>query len=698
MAKFLLKHKVFVIALFAVLLVGSAVLMRLVNINYELGDYLPDNMNTKQALAIMQREFGIPSSVRVMVEDVEIYEALEIKAQMAAVDNVNRVLWLDDVTDVYVPLEYIKRAYRDKYYRDGTALFFVEIGTSDYAVETGDTLERIAAICGDKTTIYGGAVSGAEVRTASTGQIRNLIFILVPVILVILLFATNAWIEPFIFLAVLGVAICINEGTNAFLGNVSFITRSMSTALQLAISMDYSIFLLHRFSEERARGLSVEHAMQTALHKSAAAIVSSSITTVAGFLALLLMQFRLGADMGIVFAKGILLSLLCVMTLLPVIAVYASKLIERTHHRNFMPPFARFGQIVYKLRYVVVFLAIILIVPSYLGQRANDFVYGGSTISASEESPSFQAKQAIDAKFGPYNPVILLLPKGDDVKETALIGELQQCEFINEIQGVYAVFDKNIPNDLQPARLTRQFEGDAYTRIIISTALPEESPETFAAVERIERIASMYYDEWYLAGVSASTLDIKYVADTDYLLVNTLAVAAVALILLLTFRSISLPIILIVVIETAIFINMSIPYFTGYRLSFVGYLVVSALQLGATIDYAILFTSRYIERRGTINPQIAVVGAISDSAGSILTSGGILALSGIIISMVSTVETVRELGMLIGRGALLSVCMVFLLLPALLVLCDGIVQRTTLYTHRRKPAIADAEPEPEPES
>ncbi len=674
-ARFILHHKKTVLIVFAVALIASAIMSRLTTVNYEMSDYLPDTMNTKRAVNVMRDEFGIPSNVRVMVEGVEIYEALEMKEKLLAHDNISRVTWLDDVTDVYVPVEYIGSNFKDRYYKDGTALFYVDIDTSEYSLETGDTLNDIQAIIGESGTIYGGASSGAEIRTSSTSQIGMMITILLPVILLVLLFATSSWAEPFVFLIVLGVAILINNGTNAFLGGISFVTQSMSTALQLAISMDYSIFLLHRFSEERAAGNDIEQSMQNAMVKSFSAITSSSVTTIAGFLALVFMQFKIGTDMGIVFAKGILLSLIAVLVLLPVLTIYFAKIIEKTHHRDFLPSFKKVGQLVYKIRYAIIIVVVIVIIPAFMGQRANDFVYGGSTISASEESPSFQAKSKIDAIYGTYNPIVLLVPKGDYTKERSLADELLQHPNITDVQGIAAVADIAMPRDILPERLISQFEGDNYARIIANLNLPEESKETFAAIEYAEQLAEKYYgDAFYLTGLSASTLDIKRAADLDYIMVNALAILAVFIILLLTFRSLILPIILIIAIQAAIYLNMSVPYFSGYSMSFIGYLVVSALQLGATIDYAILLTSRYIERRKNINKRVAIIGAIEDAGGSILTSGGILAIAGIIIGTVSSVETVGEMGMLIGRGALLSMLMVFLLLPALLVLFDRFIK------------------------
>lgn len=469
----------------------------------------------------------------------------------------------------------------------------------------------------------------------------------------------------------LGVAILLNGGTNLILGKVSFITQSMSTALMLAISMDYSIFLLHRFAEEREEGHSVELSMKHAIQKSFGSIVASSVTTIAGFTALLLMKFTIGADMGMVFAKGIIFSLLTTLFLLPALTILFSKVIDKTHHRSLIPSFKWIGKCVYKIRYISFVLVLIVIVPAFLGQQANTFSYGGSSISEEVGSKSYIAKQAIESVYEPFNPIILLIPSGEPVKEALLLDQIEAIPTVESVQSLGTLVDDKIPVDILPDTVQSNFISPNYHRMIIALNTPDEGDITFGTIEEIKRISNeMFPESTKLAGQSVSLYDIKSVASKDNITVSLVAIVAVAMIIYLTFRSKLLPILLVLSIETAVFLNMSIPYFTGYKMSFIGMLVVSSLQLGATIDYAILMTSRYLERRLSQPPKEAMILAVDDAGGSVLTSGIVLTVAGYAIAMTSSVQTISEMGELIGRGAFLSIIMVFTLLPSVLVIFD----------------------------
>ncbi len=678
LSAWIVKHRIKLLVFFLLALVVSAVTSRLVVTNYEMSEYLPEEMGSVKALALTEKHFGLPSNVRVMVPTESLQAAKALKDQIAAVPGVDQVLWLDDVVSLYTPVSMMPTGILERYYQNEQALLYVYFEENDFAQDTGKALEAIRAIVGPESAIYGSASSSQEVIKASSSQLGTMGTILVPVILIILLLATTSWIEPFLFLATLLAAIALNNGTNFLLGEVSFITRGMATALQLAISMDYAIFLLHRFSEEREMGHGVEDAMKHALTKSFGAITASSVTTIVGFLALLLMQFKIGTDMGLVFAKGITFSLLTTLFLLPALTILCDKWIIKTHHRSFIPSMKGLGKLVYKLRHVTVVAVLLLIVPAFLGQQANSYIYGGSTISDEVGSPSYQARVAIESEFGPYNPTILLVPKGNPGKELSMVNDLEDLTAVKQIQSLSTLVDPKIPTAMLPASATKAFDSGGYHRLIVVLNTPEESDATFEAIDQVKDIGQRYYPGTYAyAGASVGLSDIKTVASNDNLKVSLVAILAVAAIILLTFKSLSLPILLVLPIETAVFLNMSVPYFSGYALTFVGMLVVSSLQLGSTIDYAILLTGRYLERRTELAPKESAILAIDDAGGSILTSGAVLTLAGFIIAKTSAVETVSEMGILIGRGTLLSVIMVFAFLPALLVIFDGLIQRTT---------------------
>lgn len=671
LSEWIVRHRHKLLLCCVVLLLLSTYMNRFVVTNYEMSKYLSPEMDSVKSLEIMKAQFGLPTNVRVMVKNISMHKAAAMKAQIARIDGVDSILWLNDVADIYTPLDMINPTSITQYYRENDALFYVYFTESDFTKRTGAALREIERIVGDDAFIFGTASSSQDVIAATESNIATLGVIFVPLILLILLWSTTSWLEPFLFLITLGVAILLNNGTNILLGEVSFITKSMSTALQLAISMDYAIFLLHRFAEERVTGHDVQSAMQNAITKSFGSILASSITTVAGFLALLLMNFKIGTDMGLVFAKGISLSLLTTLFLLPALTILFSKWIDQTHHRSFIPSMKGLGNILYKMRYLSFVLVLILMVPTFLGQQANVFTYGGSSISEEVGTKSYIAKQAIENVYGAFNPLILLVPAEGPVKEKALVLALQSLKGIEGVQSLSTMVDDKIPVEILPKSVTDAFVKPEYHRLIVALNLPEEGDATFDAVSNIKAQTNLIYgDKFAFAGTSVSLYDIKVVAAKDNLAVNLVAIAAVAMIIFFTFKSKLLPFLLVFTIEAAVFLNMSIPYFTGYKMNFIGMLVVSSLQLGATIDYAILMTSRYLERRQDFAAKEAIVLAIDDAGGSILTSGIVLTIAGYVISATSSVQTVSEIGALIGRGTLFSVVMVFTVLPAVLVIFD----------------------------
>lgn len=671
LSEWIVKHRHKLLILFIILAIVAGYAQQFVVTNYELSHYLGKDMASVDALDVMKGEFGLPTSVRVMVSEVTLFQAKAMKDKIARIDGVDQIIWLDDYADIYQPIEQISNDAIASYYRDGHALFYVYFTESDFTEKTGAAIEEIERIIGENAYVFGSASSSQDVVNATEDSVASLTLLFIPILLVILLWSTTSWIEPVLFLMTLGVAILLNGGTNLLLGKVSFITQSMSTALMLAISMDYSIFLLHRFAEEREEGHSVELSMKHAIQKSFGSIVASSVTTIAGFTALLLMKFTIGADMGMVFAKGIIFSLLTTLFLLPALTILFSKVIDKTHHRSLIPSFKWIGRGVYKIRYISFVLVLIVIVPAFLGQQANTFSYGGSSISEEVGSKSYIAKQAIEAVYEPFNPIVLLIPSGEPVKEALLLDQIEAISTVESVQSLGTLVDDKIPVDILPDTVQSNFISANYHRLIIALNTPDEGDLTFGTIEEIKRLSDeMVPSATKLAGQSVSLYDIKSVASKDNITVSLVAIVAVAMIIYLTFKSKLLPILLVLSIETAVFLNMSIPYFTGYKMSFIGMLVVSSLQLGATIDYAILMTSRYLERRLSHPPKEAMILAVDDAGGSVLTSGIVLTVAGYAIAMTSSVQTISEMGELIGRGAFLSIIMVFTLLPSVLVIFD----------------------------
>lgn len=688
MANFIVRFRYLILVIFIAALAAAGMSSLGVVTNYEMSKYLSEEMPAVRGMNETVREFGIPTTVRVAVEDVSLFEAVEIKERIKKAPYVQSITWLDDVADLYVPLEMMDPRIVENFYKDGSAVYTVYLDYQDYSKETGVAVEAIKAIIGDKGYVYGAASSAQEVVEATERSVGRLILLFLPVVFLILVLATDSFFEPVVFFICLGFAIGLNAGSNLIFGEVSFVTHSMASALQLAISMDYSIFILHRFSEEKGKGLAPVDAMKVALKRSFSTVVASAVTTVAGFSALLLMQFKIGTDMGLVFGKGIVFSLLCSIFLLPAVTLICSKWIDRTAHRRFIPKFKLFSKAVFRLRYLALLLIIVCVIPAVLAEGRTKYVYGGSGIAEEEGTYTYLAKHKIENTFGAFNPVILLLPRGDQNALKRLADELQAYRYVESVQSHVLLADSKIPEELLPPAVHETFISEHYYRIIVGLNTPEESEETFEAVDWIKNRAKYYYgDAYHISGLSVTLSDIRDIAGRDTLVVTLTAVLSVAIVVLLTFRRMAVPLVLLFCIEAAVFINMAIPYFTDKPLVFVGKLIVSSLMLGATIDYAILYTSRYTEYRQTLDKKTAFLEALSGSAASIFTSASVLTVSGFLIQFTSDVRTVSEMGELIGRGAVLSASVVMFVLPAMLYVLDRLVVRKTGSNENVKEAL-----------
>jgi predicted RND superfamily exporter protein len=462
-------------------------------------------------------------------------------------------------------------------------------------------------------------------------------------------------------------SIVINMGTNIIFGEISSITQCAAAILQLAVSMDYAIFLLHRFASLRRDGQNVEEAMQGSIRDSATTIIASALTTILGFLALVIMRFGIGADLGIVLAKGIVLSLISVLTLLPILAVYTYKIIDKTYHRSLIPSSQIVGKGIVKCRYAILIIVLLLIIPSFIASQNNTFSYGSSGIN-SEDSKVYKDTEAINKKFGVDNQMAILVPKGDYSKEIELIADIKSLIHVKSINAFATTFGINIPIEYLPQDIVAQFISAKYSRIIIKTDVAEEGKDTFRLVEKIREIAHKHYkDSYHLAGISVTNYDMKQTITKDNLIVNVLAIVSILAVLIIMFKSLIIPLILVITIETAIWINLSIAYLTGGTLNYIGYLIISTVQLGATVDYAILFAKKYLGRDNTMSKKQAVIETIEETAPSILSSASILAIAGFGLGFISTNGVISQLGILVGRGALISALMVLIFVSTMFI-------------------------------
>lgn len=640
--------------------------------NDSMADYLPADAESTIALELMQQEFsGVLPNTRVMVSDVTVAQAQDYKARLLSIDGVQLVMWLDDVADLKEPLEMLDPALVQPYYRDGTALFSV-------AIETGKEAEAVAAIYAlddAHTSISGDAAGTAFLESLGDSETARAMLILVPLILAMLLLTTTSWFEPVLYLGAIGVAIVINLGITALFGEISFVTMAVAPILQLAVSLDYAIFLLHSFEKHRQETDDMQLAMQRAIRSSFSSVAASAATTLFGFLALLLMKFRIGPDMGRMLVRGIILSYLSVMVFLPALTLCCCRILDRTRHRKFIPELKGGDRVLRRVRIPALILAAVLVVPCYLAQSRTSFFYGNGTPSTESRYGSDTAR--IDAAFGQDVSLVLLVPRGEPAKEQALCRALEQVENVGSVTAYVTMVGAAIPPDYLEASITKNFYGAHYARIILSCNTDAEGDEAFAVVQRVREITAQYYDESYTCGQSANLYDMKVVVSSDNTVVNLAAVLAIVLTLLVTFRSLTLPLILLAIIETAIWINASIPYFTGTAFSYIGYLVINTVQLGATIDYAILTTDGYLQERRKMGKCAAVAEVLRKHLLSILVSVLTLALAGFCLYFTSSNIIVASLGLLLGRGTLLSCFLVVCVLPTLLMLLDRVIGKTT---------------------
>lgn len=699
---FIVGHGRAIETVFGVLFLLSAFFNLFVGVNYDLTEYLPADAPSSLGISRMEEEFGYPGTARVMVDHVTLSEAKLYKDKIAAVDGVDQVMWADSVTDVYQAEEFIDSSAIADYYKDGHSVMDVTFEEGDYSTLTSAAVDRIREIVGPKGHLVGPSVQDQALSRNMKKEMRNTMAIGVVLIALILCLSTTSWFEPLLFLTIMGVAIVINQGTNIFLGTISFLTSSVSSVLQLACSMDYSIFLLHAFTRRKQAGEEPVQAMKDAWEEAVKSILPSGATTVAGFIVLVFMKFSIGFDLGIVLAKGIVISLITVLFLMPTFILQSYRLVEKTAHRPFLPSFRLFGKAAYRARYWVLAGMLVLAVPAYVGQGMNHFVYGNSTMGAGPGTQVYADEQAIDAVFGRSNLLLVLCPNTSMVKEKQLSDELKDLPDTKSVVSLASELPEGVPESILPSSLTGKLHTDRYARMLVYVRTKDESDLAFQVSDEVKAAVEKYYpQDSFVLGATPSTQDIKTSINSDYGFVNMLSLLGVALVVFLSFRSLFLPLLVLIPIEMAVFLNMTFPYLVGDSMVFMGYLIVSSLQLGATVDYSILMTNNYLDRRSGMDKREAAVESIAVSAPSVLTSGMILASVGYIMYFTSSIAAIGDMGHLIGRGALLSMAMVLFLLPALLALFDGpILRRQERHAARmqriRERLLSPAGPSPLP--
>lgn len=662
-----IKLRYIIMAIFIALTAVCAVARQYVAVNYDMNDYLPKDSDSSTALDVMGQEFdGEIPNARVMVQNVSYREALEYKEKLEAVEGVSAVTWLDDSLPLDIPIEILDEDTINSYYKDNNALFSVTI-SEDYI---NSAVPKIREVIGDDNAMTGNAVSTAVATESTVSEISLIAGIAVVIVFLILIISTNSWAEPIVVMLGLGVAILINAGSNIIFGEISFVTNSAGNILQLAVSLDYSVFLIHRFSECKREISDSKEAMIEALCSSASSILSSGLTTVIGFLALCLMRFRIGPDLGLALAKGIAISLLTVFLFMPGVILLTFPLIEKTVHKPLLPSFLKFGKFVRKVTLPLVVLFVVLIVPSYIASINNDYYYGSSHIfSTGTQYGDDTAK--IEEIFGESDNYVLMVPKGDETSERNLTLDLKEIDEVSSVTSLTNILGPLVSTDIYSEEVVNKLESENYRRMVLTVSVPYEGEKTNALIDTIKATAEKYYpDEYYLAGAGVSTYDLQKTVTADMNKVNLVAIGAVFVVLLFTMRSVVLSAVLVLTIETAVWINLSFPFITGNPLFYIAYLIISSIQLGATVDYAILLTERYKENRQIYDKKESIVRTISNVTASILTSATALTIVGFLLGKISTHGLLSQLGYLLGRGTLCSLVCVLFVLPGLLYLTD----------------------------
>ncbi len=662
---------IFVIAFFVCL-----AMFPLVKVNYDLTEYLPQSAVTRESIDVMEEEFGYPGTARVMIRDVSIYEAAMYKQMLEGVEGVDMVSWMS--ADVFMGGDFTDAASQSDYYKDRCAVMDITFKEGDYADSTDSAIVEIQEMLGDKAAYAGPAIETKSLIDNVSSEIVVIMILAVLIILVILLITTTSWLEPLLFLAVMGIAIMLNQGSNLMFGRISFLSQSVASVLQLATSMDYSIFLLETFET-----MNHEHpgnkpeAMKRAINASAVSILSSAMTTFVGFVALGTMSFTLGADIGFVLGKSIICSVLTVLLLMPALILKFDDKIEKYKHKSFMPKFEKSSRAIFGMRYVVLALMAIIVVPAYIAQSMNDYSFGNSAMGRSEGTQVYDDSNEIEEKFGRSDLYLLIVPNGDPVRERQMAEELKDLYYVRSCTGLSSVLPEGIPESIVPSSITSLLRSDNYARMLLYTRTSIESELAFQTNDEITGIVKRYYpNNSYVVGHTPSTQEIKTIILNDYLITEGFSVMGIAVVVMIAFKSLLLPILVLIPIGVALFLNMATPYIQGETLMFTGYVIVSCVQMGATVDYSILMTNNYLaSREEGMTPFQSGINTLRKSISSIITSGMILTLAGYSIYFISSVSAISSIGHMIGRGGFMSMLMVMVAIPALMSTFDGLIFR-----------------------
>ena len=681
LSRAIVKYRIPIIILAILLMIPAVFGMLGTRINYDMLTYLPKDMDTVIGQDVLLDEFGKGGFCFIVTEGMPIQDEKQMCKKLEEIDHVESVLSYASLADERIPTEIIPEKIYREFRTDDSGLVAVFFDTSTSADETLEALAEIRQVAGKQCFVSGLTAMASDLRDLCEQE--EPIYVLIAVVLatVAMLIFLDGWLVPFIFLASIGMMILLNLGTNYFLGEISYITKALSAVLQLAVTMDYSIFLWHSYSEQKPLCDTKEEAMTQAIHQTFTSVIGSSITTVAGFAALCFMSFTLGMDLGIVMAKGVILGVIGCVTVLPSLILVFDKPLERTSHRPLLPNMDKLAKGVIKVFPVFLVIFALLIPPAYYGySKTNDEVYYDLSKCLPDDMDYVIANSKLSENFNIASTHMLLVDSSLSQSEvSAMCSEMEKVDGVEYVLGLESVIGSAVPEEILPDSIKSILESDEHELILINSAYTSASDEVGIQLNELNSILKRYDEGGMLIGEASCMNDMITTTSHDFQVVNIISIAAIFVIILLVEKSVSLPFILIAVIELGIFINLGLPHYLGQSLPFIAPICISTIQLGATVDYAILMTTRYkTERIGGADKRSAVTTALSTSIPSIIVSGMGLFAATFGVALYSDIDIISSLCMLMARGAVISMLCVIFILPALLMLTDGIIIRSTL--------------------
>lgn len=681
LSRAIVKYRIPIIILAILLMIPAVLGMLGTRINYDMLTYLPKDMDTVIGQDVLLDEFGKGGFCFIVTEGMPMQDEKQMCEKLEEIDHVESVLSYASLADERIPSEIIPEKIYKEFRTDDSGLVAVFFGTSTSADETLEALAEIRQVAGKQCFVSGLTAMASDLRDLCERE--EPIYVLIAVVLatVAMLVFLDGWLVPFIFLASIGMMILLNLGTNYFLGEISYITKALSAVLQLAVTMDYSIFLWHSYSEVKPLCDTKEEAMAQAIHQTFTSVIGSSITTVAGFAALCFMSFTLGMDLGIVMAKGVILGVIGCVTVLPSLILVFDKALERTSHRPLLPNMDKLAKGVIKVFPVFLVIFALLIPPAYYGySETNDEVYYDLSKCLPDDMDYVIANSKLSENFNIASTHMLLVDSSLSQSEvSAMCSEMEKVDGVEYVLGLESVIGSAVPEEILPDSIKSILESDEHELILINSAYASASDEVGVQLNELNSILKRYDESGMLIGEASCMNDMITTTSHDFQVVNIISIAAIFIIILLVEKSVSLPFILIAVIELGIFINLGLPHYLGQSLPFIAPICISTIQLGATVDYAILMTTRYkAERIGGADKRSAVTTALSTSIPSIIVSGMGLFAATFGVALYSDIDIISSLCMLMARGAVISMLCVIFILPALLMLTDGIIIRSTL--------------------